>query len=463
MNDQDCKKAYSEQQDTLPAFHITGEKGWINDPNGLVFFKGEYHVFFQYHPFSTVWGPMHWGHVVSADLTNWRYLPIALAPGGKGDKDGCFSGTAICAFGKLYLMYTGFEENGGGDNIRQVQCLAESDDGVTFKKHGVVIGSDQLPEEYLPCDFRDPHVFCHDGKFYCLVAAKTKELKGRLLLYRSPDLFKWEFVGDTLGFDSEGIMFECPDFVEQFGMIAVCDQLPPPKEDGCLNVHSTRYFLGKMDFESGKFKVKSEGVLDYGFDYYAPQCFAGIDEKIFIGWLNMWDRNVPSAKYGFAGMLTVPRKMTVENGKVIQTPVVNKREVFKTSVDKNLTDKAVIGVIEIDAEGLESFELKLRAFGENFTSIKLENGFWKFDRSKSGEEIKGAEKDGLSRSGVRKMPFSGGKNTKITIVLDRYSVELFEGGNVMSSTIYPPENADKLALFIEAEKCVYTRYDVVKQ
>ena len=94
-----------------PAFHITGEVGWINDPNGLIYYNGQYHAFFQYHPYDTQWGPMHWGHVVSDDLTNWEYLPVALTPGDDCDKNGCFSGTAIEHDGKLWLMYTGFIEN----------------------------------------------------------------------------------------------------------------------------------------------------------------------------------------------------------------------------------------------------------------------------------------------------------------------------------------------------------------
>ena len=138
-----------------PAFHITGEVGWINDPNGLIYFNGQYHAFYQHYPNDTKWGPMHWGHVVSDDLTNWKYLPIALAPGDECDKNGCFSGSAIVYGGKLWLMYTGFVENQGGESIRQLQCLAESDDGITFKKHGIVIGENHLPEGYAPCDFRD--------------------------------------------------------------------------------------------------------------------------------------------------------------------------------------------------------------------------------------------------------------------------------------------------------------------
>ena len=179
-----------------PVFHITGETGWINDPNGLIFYNGRYHAFYQHYPFDTKWGPMHWGHVVSDDLTNWSYLPIALTPGDDCDKNGCFSGSALVHNGKLWLMYTGFIENQGGESIRQVQCLAETDDGITFKKHGIVIGEHDLPEGYAPCDFRDPKVWLHDGYFWCIVAARRIDGRGRILLYKSRDLFKWAFVND---------------------------------------------------------------------------------------------------------------------------------------------------------------------------------------------------------------------------------------------------------------------------
>ena len=182
-----------------PAFHVTGETGWINDPNGLIYYKDRYHAFYQHYPYDTKWGPMHWGHVVSDDLTNWTYLPIALKPGDDCDKNGCFSGSAIVHDDKLWLMYTGFIENQGGESIRQVQCLAESTDGISFKKHGIVIGENDLPEGYAPCDFRDPKVWCHDGFFWCIVAARKIEGRGRILLYKSKDLFDWEFVGDLFG------------------------------------------------------------------------------------------------------------------------------------------------------------------------------------------------------------------------------------------------------------------------
>ena len=193
-----------ENKQIRPYFHITGEKGWINDPNGLIKFKGLYHVFFQYYPHDVNWGPMHWGHRVSEDLINWNELPNALYPKTVSSEDGCFSGTSIIHNDVLYLVYTGFFENGGGDNIRQVQCLASSKDGLTFEKHGIIIDETILPNEYNPCDFRDPKVWKEKNTFYMIVAARKKEGRGHILMFKSDDLFKWEFVKDVLPDESLG-------------------------------------------------------------------------------------------------------------------------------------------------------------------------------------------------------------------------------------------------------------------
>lgn len=446
------------QKTRTPKFHITGEQGWINDPNGLIYFKGKYHAFYQYYPYDTVWGPMHWGHVVSEDLTNWEYLPVALTPGGIGDKNGCFSGSAIVYSDKLYLMYTGFEENQGGESIRQVQCLAESEDGITFKKHGVVIGEDKLPTAYAPCDFRDPKVWRHNDTFWCIVAARKYEGKGRVLLFKSSDLFNWTFVSDVFAKDSLGSMIECPDYNEDLGYMFSCEQFQPNEGSKHLNIHSARWHVGKMDYASGLFHEQSRGIVDYGFDFYAPQTFAG--SSVMMGWLNMWDRNTPSAKYGFAGMLTVPRKVSVKEGRVFQTPIVKANTVLCESVDKEFSDEVVRGVVTIKAKGLKNFALKLRDNGENYTELCLKDGKWVFSRAKSGEEIKGVEKDADSLAGIRRMPCSMKDEITLTIVMDDFSVEIFEDGNAMSSTIYPPENAVRLTLMVEADACTYEKATV---
>jgi beta-fructofuranosidase len=443
-----------------PAFHITGERGWINDPNGLIYFNGQYHAFFQHYPDDIRWGPMHWGHVVSDDLTNWEYLPIALAPGDDCDKNGCFSGSAIAHDGRLWLMYTGFIENQGGESIRQVQCLAESSDGISFKKHGIVIGEELLPEGYAPCDFRDPKVWRHGDFFWCIVAARKIEGRGRILLFKSLDLFKWEFVNDLFGKDSAGTMIECPDYNEEMGYLLFCEQFQPSEGKEHLNIHTCRYAIGRINYSTGMFEEDNRGIVDYGFDMYAPQTFAG--KPMLIGWLNMWDRNVPSEKYGFAGMLTCARGLSVKDGRLCQEPRVNSGEVYKATVTDKLSDKVTCGVVTIKATELESLEIKMRSNGDNFTVLTLKNGEWVFDRSKSGEEIRGAEKDDDSLNGIRRMPYSGSKETTLTIVMDDFSVEIFEDGRVLSSTIYPPCGADGLELTVKAHTCLYTRAEITK-
>ena len=441
-----------------PAFHITGETGWINDPNGLIYYNGQYHAFYQHYPYDTKWGPMHWGHVVSDDLTNWKYLPFALTPGDDCDKNGCFSGSAIVHDGKLWLMYTGFIENQGGESIRQVQCLAESDDGISFKKHGVVIGENHLPNGYAPCDFRDPKVWFHNDFFWCIVAARKIEGRGRILLFKSKNLFEWEFVNDLFGVDSAGTMIECPDYNEELGYLLFCEQFQPSENGVHLNVHTCRFAVGKIDYSTGLFKEESRGIVDYGFDMYAPQTVAG--KQVLIGWLNMWDRNVPSEKYGFAGMLTVPRKIFVENGRLHQEPIVNCGKAYEATVCDKLEDKLVSGVITIKATGLESMDIKMRSNGINYTRLSLMDGEWVFDRSKSGEIIKGAEKDEDSINGIRRMPYFDKKDVTLTIVMDEFSVEIFEDGRALSSTIYPPFDGKGFELDVKAESCHYERADV---
>ena len=441
-----------------PAFHITGKTGWINDPNGLIFYKGKYHAFFQHHPYDTKWGPMHWGHVVSDDLTNWSYLPNALVPGDDCDKNGCFSGSAIIHGDKLWLMYTGFNENQGGDSIRQVQCLAESDDGITFKKHGIVIGEGHLPDEYAPCDFRDPKVWLHNGIFWCIVAARKINGRGRILLFKSSDLFNWEFVNDIFGVDSAGSMIECPDYNEALGYLLFCEQFQPSENGIHLNVHTCRWCVGRIDYSTGRFVEQSRGIVDYGFDVYAPQTFFGVNA--IMGWLNMWDRNVPSEKWGFAGMLTVARDVSVRDGRLYQKPVVKCGKVHSVTGCKGLSDRVTRGVITITATDLHSLDLKLRSDGSNYTRLTLKGGEWVFDRSLSGEQIVGVEKDPDSLSGIRRMPYTAKDETTLTIVMDDYSVEIFEDGRSLTSTIYPPEGADGLELSVNAADWKYERADV---
>lgn len=213
-----------EEKETInplfkPKAHFTPEIGWINDPNGFVFFRGEYHLFYQFNPYESVWGPMHWGHAKSDDLVNWEQLPVALAPDKDYDKDGCFSGSAIVKDDVLWLMYTGHIVNEDG-TVSQVQNMAFSTDGIHFEKieKNPVATADGLPEEVIANDFRDPKIFEKDGHYYSVVATKHQDNVGCIVLLSSPNLTEWKFESIFLkGEANQGFVWECPDYFEVDG------------------------------------------------------------------------------------------------------------------------------------------------------------------------------------------------------------------------------------------------------
>lgn len=439
----------------LPKFHITGERGWINDPNGLIYFNGEYHVFFQYHPHGVKWGPMHWGHVKSRDLTHWERLPVALYP--DKNEDGCFSGSAIAWNGKLWLLYTGNKENDGKESARQLQCLASSDDGIHFVKHGIVIGEKELPEEYCPWDFRDPKVFEYNGKFGCVVAGKRRNGRGRILLFSSDDLFKWKFECDVLGEDSTGLMTECPDYCKELGLLMYSEQFQPADGSKHLNIYSTFARFGVLTPQGFISEGKSD-IVDYGFDFYAPQTFNGA--PVMIGWLNMWERNNPSEAFGFSGQLTVPRRLEKRDGGLYQTPLLEKTLVKSERAFKTLDDNITCGAIELDIENLRALDIKMRVGNGEQTRLMLADGEWVFDRSRSGAQIVGAEKDADSKAGIRRMPFENKPKTHLEIVFDTYSIEIFADGKAMSSVVYPSPESDGLHIEIDCDDAEYHKYTV---
>lgn len=436
-------------ENNKPIFHITGEKGWINDPNGLVKFRGQYHVFFQYHPFSCEWGPMHWGHVVSDDLVHFTYLPIALTPGDPFDKDGCFSGTALVVDDTLYVVYTGFVGNEDPYKVKQIQCLASSKDGIHFTKHGAIITEKDLPKEYIKCDFRDPKLTKKGDTYYLFVATRRVENGGSILLYKSRDLKKWEFVNDVLTHESEGRMIECVDYHEDLGLLIYSEQDFPKDNYHCLNTHSCEYELGKLSDE-GKFIPSSpKTLIDYGFDFYAPQVTD--EDHYLIAWLNMWDRNNPSSKYGFAGQLTVPRKVTIEDGMMLQTPVLYGTKQKEVTIEKEYSDHLVVGSLVLEVEDLKSLTIDLRKGDDEVTKFYLKGKKFYFDRSHSGEVITGRENDKYSLRGIRLMPYLKKDKDIIHIIMDKYSIEIFVNGVAMSNVVYPKDTSDLFTIKVKGK------------
>ena len=178
-----------------PAFHLTPYVGWLNDPNGFSYYGGKYHLFYQYYPYDSAWGSMHWGHAVSEDLLHWQYLPAALAPDRFYDNAGCFSGSAVeLSDGRQLLMYTAVHQE--GDNPpAQTQCLAIGD-GLDYEKYEAnpVLAENALPAGGSRVDFRDPKMWRNrDGSFGCVAVNRAEDGSGQVLLYESPDGLHWKF------------------------------------------------------------------------------------------------------------------------------------------------------------------------------------------------------------------------------------------------------------------------------
>ena len=316
-----------------PAYHLTPYVGWMNDPNGFSFYHGKYHLFYQYNPYATQWGPMHWGHAVSTDLLHWEYLPCAIAPDSPSDNGpGCFSGSATeMDDGRQLLMYTSVvSEKQPNGEMRDIQTQSVAvGDGLDYEKPACnpVLTQKDLPEGYSKFDFRDPKIWKEDdGYFYAVISNMTDDGNSRILLYRSPDGFKWEYVTVLDHSDAKlGKMWECPDFYEVDGKhVLVVSPMAMLPEGLKFHVgHSVIYLTGTYDKETHKFVREDVQPLDSGIDFYAPQSMLTPDgRRVMIAWMQAWPNSkfVPDgAKY--FGQMTVPREINYRNGRLIQQPV----------------------------------------------------------------------------------------------------------------------------------------------
>ena len=302
-------------------YHFRPKKGWINDPNGLVYFKDYYHVFYQYAPdYETPWKqPMHWGHARTKDFLNWEELPVALYPDKDYDNRGCWSGTAIVKNDVMYLFYTSLRSK----EKEQTVSVAYSTDGIRFEKYSQNPVISHYPADGGP-DFRDPAVCRIDGKYYCVMATGNPETKsGRLLIYKSENLFDWEY---------EGIMCEwqncryteCPSFMEAGNGSHLLAASVCPLE--------SEHFFSVMygEFTNKKFNIRYSAEIDKGPDQYAGQVFRDhLGRNILITWIPGWDY------IGFAekniGCMSVPREITIKNGKITAFPIKEVQHLLKDS------------------------------------------------------------------------------------------------------------------------------------
>ena len=448
------------KKEERPDFHLSVRTGWLNDPNGFSYYRGEYHLFYQYYPYESKWGSMHWGHAVSKDLLHWEYLPAALAPDEKYDKDGCFSGSAVVLpDGRHLLMYTGVVKEHQADDVFcdvQTQCLAVGD-GVDYEKYGMnpVLDWRDLPKGASRYDFRDPKMWQEkDGTYYCVAGNRPADGSGQILLYMSKDGFKWEFKSILAANHNRfGKMWECPDFFELDGtwVLLTSPQDMLPKGFEYHNGNGTLCLIGDYDRETYTFKEKKDQAVDYGIDFYAPQTVLSPDgRRIMIGWMQNWDAcNLRSPEESWFGQMSIPRELSVKNGRLYQWPI---RELDRMRSNKtehrNISFSGTISLDGVKGRRVD-MELALRPGDEENLYQKFAVRFAQNEQYQTSLSFRPREsilKVDRKFSGSRRaiihqrrcLVNSTGGRIKMRIILDRFSVEVFvnDGEHVLTATMY---------------------------
>ncbi len=465
-----------------PEFHLSARTGWMNDPNGFSCYGGKYHMFYQYHPYDSHWGPMHWGHAVSEDLLHWEYLPAALAPDETYDRNGCFSGSAVTLpDGRQMLMYTGVQQlRLANDGIRdiQTQCLAVGD-GVDYEKYenNPVLDEKDLPEGCSSADFRDPKMWRkEDGTYCCVVGNRPADGSGQILLFTSKDGFSWEFKKVLIANNNRfGKMWECPDLFELDGRMVLLtspqDMLPQGFE--YHNGNGTLCLIGDYDEKTDTFTEDHDQSIDYGIDFYAPQTILTPDgRRVMIGWMQNWDTcNFRSRNVAWFGQMSLPRELFIKNGRLYQRPIKELENMRHNKVEYH--DISVSGTVRL--EGVKGrridMELTLRPEDPRNLYQKFAVRFAQNDQYQSSFSFRPREsvlkidrKFSGSRRAIihqrRSLVNSKDGELKMRIILDRFSVEAFinDGEQVMSAIIYTDQEADGISFFADGT----VKMDVVK-
>ena len=448
-----------DEADYRPDYHFTPALHWMNDPNGLVYYKGEYHLFYQYNPNGNTWGPMNWGHAVSTDLFNWQDLPIALSPDNSGT---IFSGSAVVDASNTSGFKAGSEDpivavyTSAGE--RQSQCIAYSiDKGRTWTKY---VNNPVLSNPGIP-DFRDPKVSWLSDQNKWLMALATGN---KISFYSSPDLKDWTFESDFgAGIGAHGGVWECPDLfqlTEEGTNVKKWVLLVSINPGGPNGGSATQYFIG--DFDGSKFTpdTNTSSWIDSGTDNYAGVTYSNIPitdgRRIMIGWMSNWNYagQVPTSSWRSTN--TVPRAITLvkrgSNFGLRFNPVTELNTYINKTVT-TLTQKSnVLELTNNDIVKSGSYQL---SFNVDFTlldTLKLSTGNMAARMSIIFDKKYGAVTIDRSRSGIVNFnnqfanssmyqSFKIGVDNKLDIrmLVDKTSIELFwnNGEGVMTTLFFP--------------------------
>lgn len=425
--------------------HIEPPNGWLNDPNGLSFFNGKYHVYFQHSPNSAEGKtPRCWGHYEGESLVDLNYTGIALSPTLYEDKNGVYSGSAIEHDGLLHIFYTGnvkeegdfnYITNGRGANVIYVT----SEDGIHMSEKQVLLRNSDYPD-FCSCHVRDPKVWREGNEFKMVLGARTIDDKGCTLIYRSTDLVNWEYV-TAVSVPEFGYMWECPDYfeIDGKGFHTTSPQGLDASETKYQNLYQSGYFSVKGKLEDNQFGEFVE--WDMGFDFYAPQSFEDANgRRIMLAWMGMDNKAYGNATValGWQHCLTLPREITIgEDGKLLQNPIeevtaLRKDEAYLSDGEQNRVQLP----FDLVAEPTSSFKMELD------NRLRIE-----FDKDSALFTVEFLDDTYGAGRTVRKAELSQCSNLRM--VADMSSLEIYlNDGSTVSSTRFYPEN-DTVSLDIQ--------------
>lgn len=421
-------------------YHIEPKSGWLNDPNGLCFFKGYYHVFYQY-AYEPVGGNKYWAHLKSKDLINWEEAPLFLSPDKEFDKNGAYSGSALVKDDMMHIFYTGnVKHKGDFDYIntgRENNTVhAVSKDGEHVDSKNVIMFNKDYPDG-LTLHVRDPKVFEYEGKYYMVLGARTKEDKGEVLVYESEDLDRWNHIRTFETMAKFGYMWECPDLFEINGqwILMACPQGLEGGKYEFQNIHSCGYFIIDGDFRKNGYIVEYKEA-DLGFDFYAPQTFTHEGRRLLLGWMGMPDAKYtnPTVEYGYQHCMSTFRELDFENDTLIMKPVKEYESLRKHCFDFDEQNKTY------SVGDDRAFDLETQNFGDKFDIEIFDTLKLDFDSGRGDFELSFLA-NGYGRDAryirVKKIE-------NLRLMIDASSVEVFvnDGKHVMSSRMYPSEYKD---------------------
>ena len=463
-----------------PHYHFTPPANWMNDPNGLVYYRGEYHLFYQHYPQAMVHGPMHWGHAVSRDLIRWEHLPVALRPDALGT---IYSGVVVidwhntAGFGPeaMVAIFTHHLEAG---HIQRQSLAYSTDRGRTWTKYE---GNPVIPTPENTRDFRDPKVFWHDDYWVMVLAVGHQ-----IWFYTSPDLKRWAKTGEFgAGYGCHSGVWEMPDLVElpiDNEATTLWVLLVGVAEGAPAGGSGVQYFSGKFDGRTFIPACQPDEVrwVDFGPDFYAGLSWSDAPDqrRLWLGWMNNWTYAALIPTSPWRGTMTIPRELSLsrtgDTVQLIQRPVAElqalrgKKWQWQNLVienEKTILDDIAGNCLEISLEvqvapaAAGRFGLCLRTtptcqtvVGYDFSSESLF-----VDRTCSGEVAFHPE---FAATHAASMPACNGLIT-LDLLVDRSSIELFGNGGrvVFSEQIFPERGQLSLELFCEAGSVVVTRLE----